>query len=126
MSAPQEVREAHSKIVAALARLVTCQQTDEQFEAELLPRGLVMDEVVKIRDAARAMIAHITALESRLADAEADARRYRWLRSLDGQCDAAACVNFNIGFDWIEQHGDELDAAIDAAIAAQEGGDGHA
>lgn len=45
-----------------------------------------------------------------------DARRYRWLRSLDGRCDAAACVSFNIGFDWIEQHGEELDAAIDAAM----------
>ena len=44
-----------------------------------------------------------------------DAARYQWLRSLDGACDAAACVNFNIGFDWIEQHGAELDAAIDQA-----------
>ena len=50
--------------------------------------------------------------------AEADARRYRWLRGLDGQCDAAACVNFNLGFDWQEAHGPELDAAIDAAIAS--------
>lgn len=50
-----------------------------------------------------------------IAEAVRDAERYRWLRSLDGSCDAAACVNFNIGFDWIEQHGDELDAAIDRA-----------
>lgn len=54
-----------------------------------------------------------------LEAARADAARYRWLRGLDGACDSAACVNFNIGFDWIEQHGDELDAAIDAAMAAE-------
>ena len=45
-----------------------------------------------------------------------DAERYRWLRGLDGSCDSAACVNFNIGFDWIEAHGVELDEAIDAAM----------
>ena len=54
------------------------------------------------------------AADAREADRE-DAERYRWLRSLDGACDAAACVTFNIGFDWIEQHGAELDAAIDQA-----------
>lgn len=48
-----------------------------------------------------------------------NAERYQWLRSLDGSCDAAACVNFNLGFDWQEAHGVELDAAIDAAITAQ-------
>jgi hypothetical protein len=51
------------------------------------------------------------ALEAALEDAE----RYRWLRALDGACDAAACVNFNMGFDWYEHHGAELDAAIDQA-----------
>ena len=45
-----------------------------------------------------------------------DAERYRWLRGLDGSCDSAACVNFNIGFDWIEAHGVALDEAIDAAM----------
>jgi len=50
-----------------------------------------------------------------LEAAREDAERYRWLRSLDGSCDAAACVNINIGFDWIEQHGEQLDAAIDQA-----------
>jgi hypothetical protein len=50
-----------------------------------------------------------------LEAAREDAERYRWLRSLNGACDAAACVTFNIGFDWIEQHGAELDAAIDQA-----------
>lgn len=49
----------------------------------------------------------------------ADAERYRWLRRLEGECDSAACVNFNIGFDWIEAHGVELDAAIDAARAKE-------
>lgn len=48
-----------------------------------------------------------------------DAERYRWLRRLEGKCDSAACVNFNIGFDWIEAHGVELDAAIDAARAQE-------
>ena len=52
-----------------------------------------------------------------LEAAREDAERYRWLRSLDGACDAAACVQFNIGFDWIEQHGEQLDAAIDIVRA---------
>ena len=50
-----------------------------------------------------------------LEAAREDAERYRWLRALDGACDAAACVNFNMGFDWYEHHGAELDAAIDQA-----------
>ena len=54
-----------------------------------------------------------------LASLRADAERYRWLRRLEGECDSAACVNFNIGFDWIEAHGVELDAAIDAACAQE-------
>lgn len=57
----------------------------------------------------------IDALKAEAESLRADAERYRWLRSLDGSCDAAACVNINIGFDWIEQHGEQLDAAIDAA-----------
>lgn len=44
-----------------------------------------------------------------------DAERYRWLRSLDGSCDADARVIFDFGFDWIEQHGADLDIAIDQA-----------
>lgn len=62
-------------------------------------------------ETAALLIEAATALEA----AREDAARYRWLRSLDGSCDGPACVNFNIGFDWIEQHGEELDAAIDAA-----------
>ena len=54
--------------------------------------------------------------EARLAALERDAARCRWLRGLDGSCDSAACVNFNIGFDWIEAHGVALDEAIDAAM----------
>ena len=60
-------------------------------------------------------------LEAYLRGLKEDAERYRWLRSLSGSCDAEACVNFNLGFDWQEAHGHELDAAIDAAIAAQAG-----
>ena len=59
--------------------------------------------------------AMMTEAAAALEAAREDAERYRWLRSLDGACDAAACVQFNIGFDWIEQHGAELDAAIDQA-----------
>jgi len=65
---------------------------------------LHIDERNTLNDAANALEA-----------AREDTERYRWLRSLDGACDAAACVTFNIGFDWIEQHGAELDAAIDQA-----------
>ena len=56
-----------------------------------------------------------------LEAAREDAERYRWLRSLDGSCDAAACVNINTGFDWIVQHGADLDADIDAAREARNG-----
>ncbi|TMN18503.1 hypothetical protein [Pseudoxanthomonas sp. X-1] len=63
-------------------------------------------------------------LEDYLRGLKRDAERYRWLRSLSSSCDAEACVNFNLGFDWQEAHGPELDAAIDAARAAREGGDG--
>lgn len=48
-----------------------------------------------------------------------DAARYRWLRAMNGQCDDAAAVMINIGFDWVEAHGDALDEAIDAAMQPQ-------
>lgn len=74
----------------------------------------------------RTNVAHATTAKdaeaaNALKAAREDVARYWWLRSLDGSCDGPACVNFNIGFDWIEQHGEELDAAIDAAMEATGG-----
>jgi hypothetical protein len=69
----------------------------------------------EILHAIRALMEERDQLAAALEAAREDAERYRWLRSLNGACDAAACVTFNIGFDWIEQHGAELDAAIDQA-----------
>jgi hypothetical protein len=66
-------------------------------------------------DTIRELLAERDQLAAALEAAREDAERYRWLRSLNGACDAAARVTFNIGFDWIEQHGEELDAAIDQA-----------
>ncbi len=66
------------------------------------------------------LMARVIELQAERDALAKDAARYRWLRSLDGTCSGPACVNFNIGFDWIEQHGDELDAAIDAAMAEGE------
>jgi hypothetical protein len=45
----RELREIHGAIIRALAKIVTAPQTDEQFDAELIPRGFVMDQVVGIR-----------------------------------------------------------------------------
>ena len=53
----------------------------------------------------------------------AKAARYDWLRGQDGTTDAGASVTYNIGHDWIEMHGDELDAAIDANLVPVEEGD---
>jgi len=52
-----------------------------------------------------------------------DGKRYRWLRTQESRCDGHVSVNWNIGHDWIPISGDELDAAIDAAIAAQPRGE---
>ena len=46
---------------------------------------------------------------------EQDAKRYRWLRDLHMD---EAVVTWNIGHDWVYLHFEQLDAAIDAAIAA--------
>lgn len=50
-----------------------------------------------------------------------DAGRYRWLREQKAHCRGHVSVNWNIGDDWIDLNGDQLDAAIDEAIAAEEG-----
>lgn len=47
----EDWRECHGKIIKALAHMVNCPQTDEQVEAELIPRGLIMTEVMRIREA---------------------------------------------------------------------------
>jgi hypothetical protein len=51
-----------------------------------------------------------------LKAAQADARRYRWLRDNDG--DGRVIVNWNVGHDWMST--ENLDAAIDAAITQSE------
>ena len=50
-----------------------------------------------------------------------DAARYRWLRQQRTISDHA-CVTWNIGHDWVQMDGAELDAAIDHARRAREGG----
>ena len=75
--------------------------------------AMCLSDVVRITEEREAKA------EDALAECREDAERYRWLRNLDGACDSAACVNINIGFDWIEQHGPGLDAAIDAARAKE-------
>lgn len=47
-----------------------------------------------------------------------DALRYRWLRQQRTISDQA-CVTWNIGHDWIQMDGAELDAAIDHARRAE-------
>jgi hypothetical protein len=51
-----EARAQHSAIIQALADLVNLPQTDKQCEDELLPRDPVMRKVVKIREAADALL----------------------------------------------------------------------
>lgn len=48
-----------------------------------------------------------------------DAERYRWLRQQRTISDHA-CVTWNIGHDWVQMDGAELDAAIDHARRAEE------
>ena len=43
-----------------------------------------------------------------------DAERYRWLR-MQRTISDHACVTWNIGHDWVQMDGAELDAAIDHA-----------
>lgn len=50
-----------------------------------------------------------------------DAERYRWLRQQRTISDHA-CVTWNIGHDWVQMDGAELDAAIDHARRSREGG----
>lgn len=72
-----------------------------------------------IADAAEIGCAYLEA-EQRAEAAEADARRYRWLRQ--GGNDEAVMQYSMPGWEdhvWLPS-GDELDAAIDAAIAAKE------
>ena len=81
------------------------------FGIAQMPYEMAMDDEISRRQ----FYANTQRLVAALEAAREDSERYRWLRSLDGSCDAAACVNINIGFDWIEQHGEQLDAAIDQA-----------
>lgn len=46
---PSIGQEPYSRIIHALARLVTLPQTDKQFDADVLPRDPVMMEVTSIR-----------------------------------------------------------------------------
>jgi len=60
-------------------------------------------------------VARIAALSARLAAAEADAERYRWLRDKCIEADVRA------GLGWIQWGFATLDAAIDAARAKGKG-----
>lgn len=61
----------------------------------------------------------VEALRRRAEAAEADARRYRWIRSA-GEEDAFEVAGraYNYGEDLVILQGEYLDAAIDAAIAS--------
>ena len=48
---PSIGQEPYSRIIHALARIVTAPQTDKQFDADVLPRDPVMMEVTRIRHA---------------------------------------------------------------------------
>lgn len=55
-------------------------------------------------------------LRAKLAEAQKDAERYRWLREADKETyPGQVSVNFNVGHDW--QRAYDMDATIDAAIA---------
>lgn len=53
-------------------------------------------------------------LEALQSQDREDAERYRWLRQQRTISDHA-CVTWNIGHDWVQMDGAELDAAIDHA-----------
>ena len=62
--------------------------------------------------------AELDLMKARLADSERDVARYRWLRSPEAAvCEVCNRANAGDGFTFME--GDELDAAIDAAMKEQ-------
>lgn len=87
--------------------------------AALAERDQLRAEKQEFREEATRWAEEAGRLKALLHDAKRDAGRYNWLRSMDGRSSSAACVNFNIGHDWIERHGEDLDFAIDAAMAAE-------
>ena len=90
---------------------------NEQAQAERLSADIA-DERNRVIVALRA---EVKTLKEQLAEAQKDADRYRWLKTRPVDCPI-------IGPDlalWDEEsgdalRGDEADAAIDAAVAAQE------
>jgi hypothetical protein len=59
------------------------------------------------------------ALEKDLAAARADARRYRWLRHKDNECNVEIPSVAGDGY-LLPGFGDDLDATIDAALAGED------
>lgn len=100
-----------------------CCPTCDALAARLAER-----EAEIAKNGRHAMRVTIAQLEARLANAERDAARYRWLRDPHNSvaevidkvvgCDGAAeGIQAEVGLRYEYRAGDELDAAIDAAMA---------
>lgn len=75
------------------------------------------DVLPAYRNSDEAVIAFARAVLAESAEPyRQDAERYRWLRENDGGSDVI--INWNVGHDWISS--EDLDAAIDAALVADQ------
>jgi len=100
--------------------------TDERIDANVDSHFMKLNNLTphQWRSFARAIEAEATApLLARIAELEADAKRYRWLKYTANCNDGVApmiqrCSDWGRWF-WVQVEGNDLDAAIDAAMKEQ-------
>jgi hypothetical protein len=90
------IRNAQSDAIHALAAIVNTPQTDEQCDAELIPREPVMEQVVRARQAwdkisaapetIRLLVERVRELEGRIANAPSYHVPYHMGEPVTGPC----------------------------------------
>ena len=116
-------KEIVERLTAAMGGMhnLNC-SPDEAYKCE---RGTCAcyNKHVDLLDQAASLIERLVAerdsLQSRLAAAEKDAERYRWLRNPKAEINVEIPSIDGTGY-LFPGYGDELDAAIDAALARQQ------
>ena len=113
------LRAAHGLTGWVLAEEALLAQAADEIERLTAEQQHEAEQVPSLKRTIRDLCAERDELRRQLAEAEQDARRYRWLRNEANtarKCDPMVCIYPLDEQDLID--GDRLDVAIDAAMGA--------